>query len=1136
MSSPPPGLPAPNPAKDSNGLTILRPYDTSTPVHADEENRSWSDMHQRDCDLFDIFNPVKQEVEAAGCTNPELTLSERLNVGLNCDGTLKIAIGIQSIREAERMQQMLRSKVHSGFLPGFLRTQPRLGVWRGIQVTRAIPSAERARDTFRMILNPSDDAMMHAIVNGWMLRLYEGDPSYNIEWTLPAAPTGPDVSPPSGKTRADACFIEVFLIHVDHADPQVAPFAKWGAHHLLEADPVTYGVTDPRDPSVVNTLIWDGEANKWIQIRWRKRVAASVNPESYEEGLNDPFQVYAQGAATSPVSARTFSQPVPGHDQGLWRAGDGSAADQTALGTLDGYVYAIPVAVVHRRNQSLWSLTNYNGTAFPGTAGTTGYLVADEPGQPALNVGKRTFHPQGLTFDEVAECDFWDRRHEICLADEDMGERLHDALELLVRGSLHTTMRQYLADPDGDFQQTEVSGAFGTCTPRADGLQANCFDSAEAVDWHDTSENGNSGRPDGIRRVWDDRVVYDVVSFSLVEGDNTSEAPTPLISYDPATQTITIDTTGLSGAPVIDPEFVPVMRWNGGDAVRMTQLWTGLGTQTASAVILATDHGGFTLQGWLRLLYPAGGGLRQALFDVYRTTRKLETKGGGILSSAGPEVSNPRLFLDSLDCMVPTKVANERIRDGGSETNYAQQLITQRTLTGNLTASDSVEFTDGVLVATVNFPHRLLFPVRARNPATGAELEINEIELREDSPSAGQWTYEVKFTSSGLNLNDPVEVDFEVDVDTVIYRGGARAIEDMVRWEEVDFAAGASSRTHILGASSRPDGNVYRQVGRTAISGSLVTLALEETSTGSKIYRDRSVNDLTAEQIAAGTTTAATMTPGHLSKFDAPVLSVTFGATVEKTKVFLLRTFAIGTTDNLVTHSRAHHYQGGIAEDFDIPLDQLKVEAASDRLLASVLGTGVAARSPLDPPAQLPVLGGIKSYQFAETDGVTLGESQGLGPLPGQPRRQMWMLPIRATHNGIALQVGEDGEVAWPDYEDDLDHDAVRTDRLSRFRLPQTLNLSTPCQVAADRGRTILNIFQQEFVVEAERFDRAGKHWTAFAMLVSHAGRVFLLVFASYADNDAVSSGLNFWIDSGSPLLTAFDIFEIPGRPLVKSP
>ena len=60
------------------------------------------------------------------------------------------------------------------------------------------------------------------------------------------------------------------------------------------------------------------------------------------------------------VSLNSSAPAYGAEDTGLWVAGDGSSAAATALGTVDGFVYAVPVAFVFRRNDA------YNGGAGAG--------------------------------------------------------------------------------------------------------------------------------------------------------------------------------------------------------------------------------------------------------------------------------------------------------------------------------------------------------------------------------------------------------------------------------------------------------------------------------------------------------------------------------------------------------------------------------------------------------------------------------------------------------------------------------------------------------------------------------------------------------------------------------------------------
>ena len=106
------------------------------------------------------------------------------------------------------------------------------------------------------------------------------------------------------------------------------------------------------------------------QIQWRinvQRLALSYDFTQYRLGL-DPFgtgvnqAVYAQAAQPSPVlslggSFYPFQNlGIVTGDTGLWRAGDGIPSN--SLDTMDGYSYAMPLALVFQRNSGPFSLSN----------------------------------------------------------------------------------------------------------------------------------------------------------------------------------------------------------------------------------------------------------------------------------------------------------------------------------------------------------------------------------------------------------------------------------------------------------------------------------------------------------------------------------------------------------------------------------------------------------------------------------------------------------------------------------------------------------------------------------------------------------------------------------------------------------
>lgn len=92
-------------------------------------------------------------------------------------------------------------------------------------------------------------------------------------------------------------------------------------------------------------------------INSRIRTVAGVDFSTYSEGINHTSLVKVWGGNTSDT-VKTFSKSST--DTGLYIAGTGSA-DIATLKTADGYVYAIPLFKVKRRNSGGYGVSNPNG-------------------------------------------------------------------------------------------------------------------------------------------------------------------------------------------------------------------------------------------------------------------------------------------------------------------------------------------------------------------------------------------------------------------------------------------------------------------------------------------------------------------------------------------------------------------------------------------------------------------------------------------------------------------------------------------------------------------------------------------------------------------------------------------------------
>lgn len=140
--------------------------------------------------------------------------------------------------------------------------------------------------------------------------------------------------PPTVGYRVDFVFLEVWRKLIRPEDVVY----KYGN--------VLYGGTNP-DNDLIDSFI-GVETNIRVQMQYRIRVA-EIDIENYPSGF-DPNNVFAQGPLSAPVSCTTGNFNQVAGDPGLWRAGLGDSASQDLFGTVDGYVYAVPICAVRRRN------------------------------------------------------------------------------------------------------------------------------------------------------------------------------------------------------------------------------------------------------------------------------------------------------------------------------------------------------------------------------------------------------------------------------------------------------------------------------------------------------------------------------------------------------------------------------------------------------------------------------------------------------------------------------------------------------------------------------------------------------------------------------------------------------------------
>lgn len=173
------------------------------------------------------------------------------------------------------------------------------------------------------------------------------------------------------------------------------------------------------------------ESTQRVQVQYRLRVYSSlmagISPKTEPDGFSN-VGVLARGATAAPVVGYPF---VPADDStvllnsdatkygfvdnGLYIAGDGTSGSAAALGTVDGFVYAIPVCFVFRRNDARLTggfdpAGGANGGINYGHIGFANTHL-ENPGPTAIAAGKSD-RPDGNFYDVLAAGDILDlRRH-----------------------------------------------------------------------------------------------------------------------------------------------------------------------------------------------------------------------------------------------------------------------------------------------------------------------------------------------------------------------------------------------------------------------------------------------------------------------------------------------------------------------------------------------------------------------------------------------------------------------------------------------------------------------------------------------------------------------------------------------------
>jgi hypothetical protein len=487
-------------------------------------------------------------------------------------------------------------------------------------------------------------------INGWTVKFEYSDISTSDlnEITVPA--------PPVAGTRTDLVVLEIWRALLSPF-PSVANKSPTGLilrHGNVKAPDAVNFVDDLIDPTY--TL----ESTKRVQIQYRYRVIQGVNITTYPDGLDDPV-VFANSVSDfsgpgADGSVTIYNYSAMSGDSGLWVAGTGNAASATAIGTVDGYMYAIPICAVFRRNTTAFDRTlNLNGGS-------------------AILSGTST-RPDGLFNDQIAINDVKDLRKTV----------FFDFLQPLQKGS------QQLLNNNLSTNHETLSGVTGTSVLVKD----------------DISLTGVMISSDQVRFRFSDRSITERITVRVdVGGVGVAFIPLSLAALPIATDSTITTVNVVANSP-------PTTKFSGVGEIRVvdfvgitdTQVVFGAGANDISSIsiIPAAIQINFNVSSLtnvsyfiiIEIEYPIGSGLSRNFLNGYELWTP--NPGGGV--GQLPVWATAAQFTTS---PVPSDVNRSEL----STTRWSTDRLHRELSVSLLTTTQTVSF-PAATTTTVKIPERI---------------------------------------------------------------------------------------------------------------------------------------------------------------------------------------------------------------------------------------------------------------------------------------------------------------------------------------------------------------------------------------------------------------------------------------------
>lgn len=574
---------------------------------------------------------------------------------------------------------------------------------------------------------------MRALVNGWPIIVDSTNATSNNAVSLGA--------PPGTGLRTDLVVLEVWR-RLLSASPstvgksQTARIWRNGNVKVQSSDDVALNFVDDILSGSVGA-----ETTKRVQIQYRLRAIQGVDLDSFPAGINDStvFAFSVPASAASPdgtVTTFAYTLQSAAGDSGLWRAGDGNPAN--ALGTVDGYMYALPLCAVFRRNNAAFARdTNHNGGS-----------------------GR----PDSLTATIIDERDVMDLRTNVSTTGWDLRELLEKNVNLTLDNALRT-----------EHGSTPFPGA-------SKGHTVLWADEIGPIDNPGATHLGIPGSVfDGVRRRFSDRVILETVVCKYVPTDQDGGFAT----WDNSS-VLTIDPTALPIYPHASANFLAAASSN---VVILDVLsWVGVDT-TAASIFLgfyddstgptglqqAGDDSAFAQISGLGTNGPVklgvGFGAPGADQDLYVTL--LISYPGGSDASAGGLTRTPTADFGASSFVIENQVTNLPAAApylfnsivSSIEQAHREALITYKTLTHTFSQIGGNSFSSPPNTTVLYCPERVATsPAPVITNVTTGDTYTGSVTISEDgrllviSTLGAQWSPSLTAPTLGT---DQIDISFQ---------------------------------------------------------------------------------------------------------------------------------------------------------------------------------------------------------------------------------------------------------------------------------------------------------------------------------------------------------------------------------------